>query len=69
MKYKDYQIVPAPLSPNLYTIIFDGTGKVAEILKGLYTSKGVAMTRIDAYLEGNLSKRSKNAQTVTESGV
>lgn len=66
MKYKDYKIVPATESPNLYVIEFDGTGKVAEVLKGMYTSRGTAMTRIDAYLNGNLSKRSKNAQAVTE---
>lgn len=66
MKYKDFIIQPASGSPNLVEIRFDGQGKLAEALTGFYSSSTVAKTRIDAYLEGRLGKRAKNAQTVSE---
>lgn len=68
MIYKDYKIVPAKISPNLYEVQFDGAGKVADCLVGYYTSTGVASAKIDAYLDGRLStKRVKNAQAVDQS--
>lgn len=64
MTYQDYLISPSKMSPNLYEIKFNGSGKVAECLTGLFTSTGMAKEQIDAYLNGRLTKRSKNAQAV-----
>ena len=67
MKYKDYLIVPSTVSPNLVEIKFDGSGRVAEALQGLFSSPTLAKDRIDFYLTGKLVKRSaKNDQTVSE---
>lgn len=63
MKYQDYQIVPAKLNPNSYEILFDGRGKVAAVLQGLYTSPTQAMGAIDRYL-----KLGSHAKTAVESG-
>ena len=67
MKYKDFLIVPATISPNLVEIKFDGSGRVADSLQGLYSSKAAAMERIDNYLTGKVAKRgAKNDQAVSE---
>lgn len=66
MIYQGFKVVPAQMSPNLYEIKFDGAGSLAAALVGLYTSKGLAVERIDAYLEGRLGKKVKNAQANTE---
>lgn len=67
MKYKDFLIIPASVSPNLVEIKFDGSGRVADALHGLFSSPTLAKERIDLYLTGNLPKRkAKNDQTVSE---
>lgn len=66
MKYRDFVIKPVKLSPNLVEICFDGSGRLADALVGYYSSAGVAKKQIDAYLEGRLERKPKNAKTITE---
>lgn len=66
MKYKDFLITPVKHSPSLVEIKFDGSGKLADALTGFYTSSTAAKVQIDAYLEGRLGKRVKNAQAISE---
>ncbi len=63
MEYEGYKIKPAKAMPSLYEILFDGKGKVAKALEGLYTSKGAAILAIDKYL-----KLGSHAKAATESG-
>lgn len=61
MLYQGFKIVPNKVIPNHYEITFDGRGKVANQLTGLYTSRGLAMNAIDRYL-----KLGSHAKTATE---
>lgn len=66
MKYRDFINRPVKLSPNLVEIAFDGQGRLAEALVGYYSSAGIAKRQIDAYLEGKLGRKVKNAQAGSE---
>lgn len=61
MLYKDFKILPAKGMPHHYEISFDGRGKVANQLTGLFTSVGIAKEAINRYL-----KLGSHAKTATE---
>lgn len=50
-EHKGYQIKPHKEVPSNYIVVTDGKGgKIPRILEGLFTSVGVARSRIDDYL-------------------
>lgn len=67
MEYSGYTIQAYKPSPSLYEIKFDGSGKVADCLSGLFTSTGLAKQQIDAYLSGRLTKRKPDVKTTNQS--
>ena len=60
MNYKGYLIKAYPQSPTLFTVATAGQGgKIPNVLDSLFTSAGIAMSTIDAYLG---QKELKNAK-------
>lgn len=52
MVYKGYIISPASSGAKCYSIATEGRGgKIPDIMGGVFTSRGVAMQLIDAYVE------------------
>lgn len=63
--YKGYIIKPAKISPMNFIVVTEGQGgKIPNVLDSLFTSEGIAMATIDAYLE---ARERKNGKTRTES--
>lgn len=51
MKYKGYLINPSKQAPNLFYVATEGRGgKIPDMLSGLYTTKVLAVSDIDRYL-------------------
>lgn len=51
MKYKGYLINPSKQVPNLFYVATEGRGgKIPDMLSGLYTTKVLAVSDIDRYL-------------------
>jgi hypothetical protein len=52
MEYKGYLIKPAKGASRCYTIATEGRGgKIPDCMQGFFTSTGVAISVIDAYLD------------------
>ena len=52
MKYKGYLIMPSKEAPQVYSIATEGRGgKIPNSLGGMYTTRTIAMSDIDRYLE------------------
>lgn len=64
IKYHDYVIRPIKFMPTSYEVVFDGKGKVPNILQGAFTSIGIAKDAIDRYL-----RIGSHAKTIVESGT
>lgn len=64
MKYEGYLINPSKQFPSLYYIATEGRGgKVPDMLSGNYTTRTLAMSDINRYLE---SKGKTNAKESSE---
>lgn len=66
VEYKSYFVKPSKLSPSVYEVVTSGQGgKIPDCLKGMFTSRTLAKTEIDLYLEQKLSKGKKNEEDST----
>ena len=64
MKYKGYLIMPSKEAPQVYSIATEGRGgKIPNSLGGMYTTRAIAMSDIDRYLE---TKEKGNAKESVE---
>lgn len=63
-EYKGYYIKPHKEHPKTYVIVTEGRGgKIPDVMAGMFTDRGTAMSVIDAYL----TIKETNAQARTKS--
>ena len=67
MEYKGYLITPAQSGAKCYSIATAGRGgKIPDVMSGVFTSKGVAMQVIDAYLESKEKKVKSDDEEISK---
>jgi len=67
-EYKDYYIQPHKEHPTCYVIVTVGKGgKIPDILFGMYTTKTLAKSDIDKYLDSKPKKEENNDETLPKS--
>lgn len=66
VEHKGYFVRPDKTVPSCYAVVTTGQGgKIPDCLQGLFTSRTLAKTEIDLYLERKLSKGTKNEKDST----
>ena len=56
-KYEGYDIKPHKEVPTNYIVVTSGSGgKIPKVLEGLFTSRAIAMDKIDSYLRSKVKE-------------
>lgn len=67
-EYKGYYIKGHKEYPSISVVVTAGQGgKIPDVLSGMYTSAGIAMSAIDKYLESKPQKEANDNQRKTVS--
>lgn len=67
-EYKGYQIKPHKEHPKSYVIVTSGKGgKIPNLMDGLFTSRSIAKSVIDGYVETQQPKEPLNGESVQKS--
>ena len=71
ISYKGYYIKSHSSFPGSFVIVTEGQGgRIPDIMKGLFTSTGIAKSLIDSYLESKATVKEKTyaSKARTKSG-
>lgn len=71
ISYKGYYIKPHSSFPSSFIIVTEGQGgRIPDVMKGLFTSTGIAKTLVDSYLEekAKVKERANASKTRATSG-
>jgi len=68
-EYKSFYIKPHKDHPHCYIVVTTGKGgKIPDCLSGMYTTRTLAKSEIDIYLDNKPIKENKNGETISTGG-